>query len=196
MSNQLRQQRVQTAQVEVINIFNVDGTEFSIKAILEPFNRFSEAGGTISVITEDFSGSCFFSHAGDGAFKSFISECYPDYLIGKLFKCQKYIPVTSTNEIIQWVAVGGLLCYLKDARHSNEVSKSDLRKCYELLKDGKSYYDYESLCRGLEGSFELEILFKIFGDDLLWEKTPSKLNPDYQRLEMLIGALIKHLKNP
>lgn len=195
MNNKDRKQNVQIAQVDVINIFNAGGGEFSIKAILEPLDRYSEAGGTISVWTEDCSGSHFFSHAGNGSFRDFISQCDSHYLIGKLFKCEPYIPVTSTSEIIDWVAKSGRLSYIKDARHSNEISKRELRECYTALKEGDEYFKYERLCSELEDTSELRTLLKIFGDDLLWDIRPSKENPNFKRITVLMKALLQHLKD-
>ena len=188
-------QTVKVTQADIVNLYHVGGTDFSIKVILEPIPLYSEAGGSISVFTEYASGSHFFSHVGEGTFNSFIAQCEPDYLIRKLFNCPKTIPVTSTNEIIEWIALTDFVDYIKEARNSKLVSKAELRKCYDLLKDGEDYYDYNLLISELEGTFEMNVIQKIFGGNFTCDYTPYKHNHMYKRLEMLIKAYLDYLKS-
>ncbi|MFW2080975.1 hypothetical protein ACNPQK_08365 [Acinetobacter guillouiae] len=158
---------------------------------VDPNNSYSAGGGRITVVTGDYVGSAFFSHVSQPTFKGFIAQCYPEYLIRKLFKVDQWIPVENGEEFIEYIARERLDA-IKEHRSSGAVTKSALRELYDQLKtceftDTSHLYDilYKT---------ERETMVTFFGQDWWFELNPSKINRAYTFLDSMLEDVIAEFK--
>lgn len=153
---------------------------------------YSAGGGRLTVITDDFAGSAFFSHVAQPTFNQFIAQCDEYYLTKKLFpRVLKTVPVQNGEEFFEWIAAGHLH-YLKEARRSGEVSKKELRLAYEEIED-KIFNGSAHLYDLLSGD-SLNVLSNLFGDDWWWDKNPSLPSVHYEYLTSILRDVITEFK--
>lgn len=158
---------------------------------LDPNDLYSAGGGRITVITSDYVGSAFFSHVGQPTFKEFIAQCDSDYLIRKLFKVNRWIPVENGEEFIEYIA-RNRLDDVKEQRSTGAVTKAALRELYEVLKDSEfanTSHLLDILCKDENKTMET-----IFGDDWWYEMSPSKLNVIYEYLDSMLTQMTAEFK--
>jgi hypothetical protein len=158
---------------------------------IDPNNSYSAGGGRITVITDDHVGSAFFSHVGQPTFKEFIAQCDSDYLIRKLFKVDRWIPVADGNEFIEYIA-RNRMDDVKEQRSMDTVTKAALRDLYDTLKD----CDFTSTSHlyDILGEAEIKTMAAIFSDDWWYELNPSKINPIYTHLDSMLSDVIAEFK--
>lgn len=159
---------------------------------IDPNSTYSQGGGRITIVLDDISGSSFFSHVSNRTFKEFIAQCDEHYLLHKLFpKINETQPAQNGEEFLEWVG-RCRLSQLKEARHSGDISKEELRDAYNSISD-LSFSDAGHL-QDLLASDTLEVMTKIFGEDWWWESTPSKPNREYVHLEWMLKDVIAEFK--
>lgn len=159
---------------------------------MEPNTTYSQGGGRITLISDDFAGSSFFSHVGQVTFKEFIAQCDEYYLIKKLFpKLLEVVPVQSGEEFFEWFAAH-YLDELKEARKCGDISKEKLRSAYYDISD-KNFNGAAHLYDLLDGD-SLEVLSSLLGDDWWWDKNPSLPNSHYDYLLAILKDVIAEFK--
>lgn len=154
---------------------------------LDPSDVYSPGGGRITVITSDYVGSTFFSHVGQPTFKEFIAQCDSHYLIKKLFKFDKWIPVESGKEFIEYLA-RERMSDIKEYRSTGEVTKKELRTLYEELQGCE--FTSTSHLYDILGQDKINTLNTLLGDDWWWDSNPSKLNRAYTYLDSMLTNVI------
>ena len=158
---------------------------------LDPSNVYSPGGGRLTIVTDDYAGSAFFSHVGQPKFKEFIAQCDSGYLIKKLFKVDQWISVEQGSELIEYIA-RERLNDVKDHRSTGEVTKNELRALYEELQGCEftsTSHLYDILCQD-----KVNTLNTILGDDWWWDSNPSKLNKAYTYLDSMLTNVIAEFK--
>lgn len=158
---------------------------------LDPNNLYSAGGGRITVITNDYVGSAFFSHVGQSTFKEFIAQCDSDYLNRKLFKVERWIPVENGEEFIEYISRNRIDA-VKEQRQSGAVTKAELRSLYDELQSSEftnTSHLFDIL--SINGRKTLE---KIFGDSWWYELQPSKLNQKYIYLDSMLTHMVAEFK--
>ncbi|MBJ7435162.1 MAG: hypothetical protein JHC54_05185 [Acinetobacter sp.] len=158
---------------------------------LDPNNLYSAGGGRITVVMDDHVGSAFFSHVGQPTFKEFIAQCDSDYLIRKLFKVDKWVPVENGEEFIEYVARNRMDA-VKEQRSTGAVTKAALRALYDELRD--SDFTNTSHLFDILYTDEKSTLEKIFGDDWWHELNPTKINQIYTYLDSMLTGVIAEFK--
>ncbi|WP_335951273.1 hypothetical protein [Acinetobacter beijerinckii] len=159
---------------------------------IELNSTYSPGGGRITLVSDDFAGSSFFSHVGQGSFKKFIAHCDEYYLIKKLFpKLLETVPVQSGEEFFEWFATSHLN-ELKEARKSGDISKEKLRSAYYDISDKQ--FNGASHLYDLLDSDSLQLLSNLLGDDWWWDKNPSLPNSHYVYLLEIIKDVIAEFK--
>jgi hypothetical protein len=158
---------------------------------LDPNSSYSAGGGRITVITGDHIGSAFFSHVGQPTFKEFIAQCDSGYLIRKLFKVDKWIPVENGEEFIEYVA-RERLDSIKEHRSSGEVTKTALRNLYNALQDCE--FTSTSHLYDILSKDEITTMGTLFCDDWWFELNPSKINRIYTFLDSMLTDVIAEFK--
>lgn len=175
-------------------IFNKIGEYKSDWAItyVDPNNSYSAGGGRLTVVLSSYSGSAFFSHVGQPTFKEFVAQCDAPYLLKKLFpNLKKWVDVEDGEEVIEYIATNKL-SELKESRSSGEITKKDLRKFYEHLKE----IEFECISNLFDQlTFKDRVIMcELFGEDWLWENTPTKINHVYTYLELMLADVISEFK--
>lgn len=158
---------------------------------LDPSSAYSSGGGRFTIVTNDYAGSAFFSHVGQPTFKKFIAQSDSHYLIKKLFKFDKWIPVESGEEFIEYLA-RERMNDVKEHRSTGEVTKNELRALYEELQGCEftsTSHLYDILCQD-----KINTLNTILGDDWWWDSNPSKLNKSYAYLDSMLTNVIAEFK--
>lgn len=160
-------------------------------AYIDPNNSYSPGGGRITIVLDDHVGSAFFSHVGQPTFKEFIAQCDSDYLVRKLFKVDRWIPVEDGEEFIEYIA-RNRIDNIKECRTSGAVTKAALRALYDELKDRE--FANTSQLHDLLYKTERETMDSIFGDDWWFELGPSKINRIYTYLDSMLSDVIAEFK--
>lgn len=157
----------------------------------DPNNAYSAGGGRITVVTGDYVGSAFFSNVGEPTFKEFIAQCDSDYLIKKLFKTNKWIPVENGEEFIEYIA-RERMDDVKEHRSTGSITKSALRNLYDELLNSEfsnTSHLYDKLYVD-----ERKTIETILGQDWWWDANPSKLNHIYVYLDSILSSVIAEFK--
>lgn len=178
--------------IEKITIQNVGPYKDEWAVVyLDPNNSYSAGGGRITVVMDDYVGSAFFSHVGQPTFKEFIAQCDSEYLIRKLFKVDKWVPVENGEEFIEYIARNRMDA-VKEQRSTGAVTKAALRALYDELKD--SVFTNTSHLFDILYTDEENTLEKIFGGDWWHELTPCKINRIYTYLDSMLTGVIAEFK--
>lgn len=162
---------------------------------LDPNSSYTAGGGRITVILDDYVGSAFFSHVGQPTFKEFIAQCDAPYLLSKVFKTPKWVPVLDGNEFIAavWRERSYHIKTLRNEDGFSLFSKNKLRKIYEELKDCE-FESISHLYDSLESAHK-ESLSDIFqSSDWWWDSPPCKLNRVYEFQESILEGIIAEFK--
>ncbi|WP_151809336.1 hypothetical protein [Acinetobacter soli] len=162
---------------------------------LDPNSSYSAGGGRITIVLDDYVGSAFFSHVGQPTFKEFITQCDAPYLLSKVFKTPKWVPVLDGNEFIAaiWRERSYQIKTLRKEDDYSLFSKTKLRKLYEELKDSE-FESISHLYDSLESSHK-ESLAEIFqSSDWWWDSPPCKLNHVYEFQESMLEGIIAEFK--
>jgi hypothetical protein len=154
---------------------------------LDPSNVYSPGGGRLTIATDDYVGSAFFSHVGQPSFKEFIAQCDSHYLIKKLFKVDKWVPVENGEEFIEYIARNRMDA-VKEQRSTGAVTKAALRALYDELKN--SDFTNTSHLFDILYTDERKTLETIFGDDWWYELNPCKINRIYTYLDSMLTDVI------
>ena len=182
--------------IEKIVIQNIGPYQDSWAVVyLDPNTSYSAGGGRITVITDDYTGSAFFSHVGQPTFKKFIAQCDAPYLISKIFKTPKWVPVLDGNEFIAaiWRERSHQIKTLRKEEEFSLFSKIKLRNLYEELKD----CDFESMSHlhdCLDDDHRSSLVDIFQSDDWWWESPPAKLNHVYIYLESILSGIVSEFK--
>lgn len=161
------------------------------RVYLEPDSRWSAGGGRITVnLGDDYLGSHFFSHVGNGTFTDFIANCGSDYLVNKLFQTETWIPVEDHDELFECIAREHM-DKVRQARDSS-ISKEDLRDLYEDLY-GRGFVSMFDLSNQLDQSSR-DTMDAIFGEDWWYEDPFKKRNFKYDWHLKCIKAIQGNLK--
>ena len=178
--------------IEKITIQNVGPYKDEWAVVyLDPNNSYSAGGGRITVVMGDYVGSAFFSHVGQPTFKEFIAQCDSEYLLRKLFKVDRWVPVENGEEFIEYISRNRLDA-VKEQRSTGAVTKAALRALYDELKD--SDFTNTSHLFDILYTDEKTTLEKLFGDDWCYELNPSKINRIYTYLDSMLTGVIAEFK--
>lgn len=164
------------------------------KFYFESNPRYSPGGGTVTMSfpEQDLIGQYFFSHVVPDTLQKFVAGCDTDYLIDKLFpKIERYSAVKDSKELFTWVGRYGM-DELKQARHSGEVSKRQLRALYEEM-GGREFQGLAHLVECMSKQ-AFKTVCAIYGNDWMMEHDITVSSFQYLRLESVMQAALEQLK--
>lgn len=164
---------------------------------IEPNNTYSECGGRIVVILEDYVGTAFFSHCGTNTFQEFIAKSSSGYLMNKLFNQNNQIPdsifIEDGDEILELIE-REKYSEIKLARQygDNSLSKEALRSLRNALS-GEQFDTAGELYRHLDGD-EQETMDSLFGEEWGFDSSLKKENPKYIHVKSIVDSIIAEFK--
>jgi len=164
---------------------------------IEPNNTFSECGGRIIVILEDYVGTAFFSHCGTKTFQEFIAKTSSGYLMGKLFNQNNQIPdlifIEDGDEILELIE-REKYGEIKLAREYGDesLSKDALRNLHNALS-GEQFDTAGELYRHLDSDAQ-ETMDSLFGEEWGFDSTLKKENPKYIYVKSMVSSIIAEFK--
>lgn len=164
---------------------------------IEPNNTFSECGGRIIVILEDYVGTAFFSHCGTNTFQEFIAKTSSGYLMNKLFN--------QNNQILELVFIedGDEILELIEREKKEEIklarkngddslSREALRSLRNALS-GEQFDTAGELYRHLDDD-EQETMDSLFGEEWGFDSSLKKENPKYIYVKSMVDSIIAEFK--
>ncbi|OCY21839.1 hypothetical protein BFR69_04250 [Acinetobacter pittii] len=164
---------------------------------IEPNNTYSECGGRITVILEDYIGTAFFSHCGTKTFQEFIAKTNSGYLMNKLFNQNNQIPDSI------FIEDGDAILELINREKKEEIklareygdeslSKEALRSLRDALS-GEQFDTAGELYRHLD-SDEQETMDSLFGEEWGFDSSLKKENPKYIYVKSIVDSIIAEFK--
>jgi hypothetical protein len=157
----------------------------------DPNNTYSAGGGRLTVVVDSYVGSAFFSHVSNPTFNEFLAGCNPGYLIKKLFQLDKWVPVESGDELIEYIA-RERMNDIKEYRSKDGATKDKLRDLYNELQ-GLEFTNTSHLHDILDKE-QRDTLGGILGEDWWWDSNPNKLNHAYTYLDSILTSIILKFK--